>query len=168
MKPINTLVAILFTSLLSSPSWSATLSDLVVLEGLYYDKVSNAPYTGTVVGDKQGSLKNGKKEASWIYRGISQVRLKGRYKNGEKEGVWLYWHKYQVRFRGQYKNGKRDGDWVYWKNGRVYLKGHYKNGEQYGAAVGYSEDGTVNKVAQENFKDAIKISDLVISTLTKG
>jgi len=168
MKPINTLVAILFLLLLSSPSWSETFSDLVLQHGLYYNKSSNAPYTGAVIGDKQGFFKNGKKEASWIYRGISQVRLKGRYRNGEKEGVWLYWHKYQVRFRGRYKNGKRDGDWVYWKNGRVYLKGHYKNGEQYGAAVGYSEDGTVNKVAQENFKDAIKISDLVISTLTKG
>jgi antitoxin component YwqK of YwqJK toxin-antitoxin module len=168
MKPINTLVAILFTSLLSAPSWSETLSDLVVRDGLYYNKDSNAPYTGTVVGDKQGSLKNGKKEASWVYRGISQVRLKGRYKNGEKEGVWLYWDKYQVRFRGYYKNGKREGDWVYWNNGRVRLKGRYKNGEQDGAWICYNEDGTVNKVATEDFKDAIKISDLVLSTLTKG
>ena len=145
MKPINTLVAILFILLLSSPSWSETFSDLVLQHGLYYNKSSNAPYTGAVIGDKQGF-----------------------FKNGEKEGVWLYWHKYQIRFRGRYKNGKRDGDWVYWKNGRVRLKGRYKNGEQYGAVVGYSEDGTVSKVATENFKDAIRISDLVISTLTKG
>ena len=58
MKPINTLVALLFISLLSSPSWSMTLDDLVEREGLYYEKFTDVPFTGEVTGRKQGSFKD--------------------------------------------------------------------------------------------------------------
>jgi hypothetical protein len=50
MKPINTLLAMLFISLLSSPSWSSTLGDLVERDGLYYDKFTDVPFNGKVLG----------------------------------------------------------------------------------------------------------------------
>ena len=58
IKPINTLAAILFISLLSSPSWSATLDDLVERNGLYYEKFTDVPFSGEVTGSAQGSFKD--------------------------------------------------------------------------------------------------------------
>ncbi len=66
MKPIKTLLTILFISLLSSPSWSETLGDLVEREGLYYQKFTDVPYTGEVTGSEQGSFKIGVKDGSWL------------------------------------------------------------------------------------------------------
>jgi hypothetical protein len=60
MKLIKTLLTILVISLLSSPSWSETLDDLVVRDNLYYKKFTDVPFTGKVTGNPQGSLKNGK------------------------------------------------------------------------------------------------------------
>ena len=48
MKPINSLLAMLFVSLLSSPSWSVTIDDLVKREGIYYEKFTDVPVTGEV------------------------------------------------------------------------------------------------------------------------
>ena len=45
MKPIKTLLTILFILLLSSPSWSVTLGDLVERDGLYYEKFTDIPFT---------------------------------------------------------------------------------------------------------------------------
>ena len=59
MKPIKTLFTILFISLLSSPSWSVTLGDLVEREGIYYEKFTDVPFSGKVTGSEQGSFKNG-------------------------------------------------------------------------------------------------------------
>ena len=61
MKPIKTLLTILFISLLSSPSWSVTKGDLVEREGLYYEKFTDVPFTGEVTGVEQGSFKDGER-----------------------------------------------------------------------------------------------------------
>ena len=66
MKLIKTLLTILFISLLSSPSWSVTMDDLVEREGLYYEKFTDVPFTGKVTGDTQGSFKSGKKDGAWV------------------------------------------------------------------------------------------------------
>ncbi len=50
MKLINTLLTILFISLLSSPSWSVTFGELVERDGLYYEKFTDVPYTGKLTG----------------------------------------------------------------------------------------------------------------------
>ena len=69
MKTLTTLITILFISLLSSPSWSETLTmdDLVERNDIYYKKFTNTPFTGTVSGKNlhedltSGIFKNGKK-----------------------------------------------------------------------------------------------------------
>ena len=55
MKSINSLLAILFVSLLSSPSWSETLNDLVFRDGLYFNKYTDVPF---VIPPFLASIKN--------------------------------------------------------------------------------------------------------------
>ena len=52
MKHVITLLTIIFISLLSSPSWSETVSwdDLVERDELYYKKFTDVPFTGKVSG----------------------------------------------------------------------------------------------------------------------
>ena len=138
MKPIKTLLTILFVSLLSAPSWSVTLGDLVEREGLYYKQFTDIPFTGKVDGDKQGSFKNGQQEGAWV----------GYFENG------------QLRFKENYKNGKEEGEYIsYWGDGRLLTKGNFKNGKATVAWVVYLKDGTVLKEWTGTFKDGVKISD---------
>ena len=140
MKPINTLLAILFISL-SSPSWSMTLGDLVERDGLYYEKFTDVPFSGEVTGgfwNEQGSFKNGKRDSTWVnYHNNGQLRDKGNYKKGKEEGAWVGYH----------------------KNGRLEYKGIYKNGSIEGPWVWYESDGSVFKFLTGTYKDDVKISD---------
>ena len=103
MKLIKSLLTILFISLLSSPSWSQTMDDLVERNNLYYEKFTNVPFTGKVTGRWQGSFKNGKKEGTWV----------------------KYWNNGQLSYKANFKNGKREGDWVtYYENGQLRSKGN--------------------------------------------
>ena len=93
MKPINMLLTILFISLLSSPSWSVTIGNLVERDGLHYEKFTDIPFTGEVTGNPQGSYKNGKKDGAWVYYYPNgQVYYKGNYKNNKKEGAHIGWY----------------------------------------------------------------------------
>ena len=66
MKTLLTLPFLLL-SLISFPSWSETIEDLVVRDGLHYKKFSDVPFTGEVTGLFQGKVKNGKREGPWVY-----------------------------------------------------------------------------------------------------
>jgi hypothetical protein len=127
MKSIKTL---LFISLLSSPSWSATIDDLVQREGIYYQKFNNVPFTGKLTGREQGSFKNGKEEGAWVgYHKNGQLWYEGNYKNGKSEGTWTEYHTNgQLWSKGNYKNGRLDGVWVvYSRDGQLYSKDTYKD-----------------------------------------
>ena len=139
MKLINTLLTILFISLLSSPSWSETLGDLVERDGLYYQKFTDVPFTGKITGGSpQGSIKNGVKEGLWVqYWENGQFSVKVNYKNGKLKGALVgYWDNGQLRERGNYKDGKQESAWVgYMENGELWYKGNFRNGKQEGAWV---------------------------------
>ena len=174
MKPINTLLTILFISLLSSPSWSKSYDELVKREGLYYQRFTDVPYTGKVFGKNQGSFKNGEYDGAWVsYYKDGQLDYKGNYKNGEKDGAWVSYHNNgSLNYKGDYKNGEKDGAWVsyydyesygsldsYGSNDQLESKGNYKNGKREGTWVSYDEDGTVYTPWTGTFKDGVKISD---------
>jgi antitoxin component YwqK of YwqJK toxin-antitoxin module len=162
MKPIKTLLAMLFISLLSSPSWSETMDDLVERNDLYYEKFTNVPFTGKVTGEEQGSFKNGKREGAWVeYFENGQLKSNGHYKNGKYEGAWVFYYESgQLYTRGNYKNSKLKGAWVsYYENGQIRFKGNYKNDKEEGVWVGYNEDGTVFKPYTGTYKGGKKISD---------
>ena len=85
MKPIKTLLTILFISLLSSPSWSVTLGDLVERDGLYYEKFTDIPFTGEVTGAEQWSFKNGEGDGAWVMNRMNgQLMNKGNWKNNKR------------------------------------------------------------------------------------
>ena len=186
MKPMKTLLTILFISLLSSPSWSATMDDLVFRDGLYYEKFTDVPFTGEVTGRLQGVIKNGKEEGAWVwyyesgelwkklnvkngsiegavvdYHKNGQLSYKGNYKNGKRVGEYIFYYENgQLQSKGNYKNGGREGAWVsYYEIGQLWNKGNYKNGKRDEVWVSYNKDGTVLKEWTGTFKDGVKISD---------
>ena len=115
-----------------------TFDDLVERNDLYYEKFTDAPFTGEVTGKEHGSIENGKREGAWVTY----------YENGQ---LW---------YKGDYKSGKQEGAWVsYHKTGKLKSKGNFKNGKATGAWVGYLKDGTVFKDWTGTFKDGKKISD---------
>jgi hypothetical protein len=138
MKLFKTLLTILFISLLSSPSWSVTLGDLVKRDGIHYEKFTDVPFTGKVTGQEQGSFKNGKKVGTWVMY----------FKNGQLES------------KGNFKNGKREGTWInYWGNGQLFYKGNFKNDKYHGSWVAFNEDGSAFKSWTGTYKDGEYISD---------
>ena len=162
MKPFKTLLTILVISLLSSPSWSETIGDLVQREGIYYKQFTDVPFSGKVTGGQQGSLKNGRKDGAWVgYWSNGQLSYKENYKNGKEDGAWVhYWSNGQLWFEQNYKNGKKDGVFVsYWTNGQLNYKGNFKNDMREGAWVTYKSSGTVDKGWTGTYKDGVKISD---------
>ena len=73
------------------------------IEGVFYKKFTDVPFSGTVTGKGQGKLKNGKKEGPWVsvnYKG--QLEGTGTYKNGMKNGHWVS----DTEESGMYRNGK--------------------------------------------------------------
>ena len=186
MKLFKTLLTILFISLLSSPSWSEEMGDLVERDGIYYQKSTDVPFTGKVTGKEQGLVKNGKRDGVWIgYHENGKFGYIKNYKNGKAEGALVsYYENGQLWFQENFKNGKRDGAWVdyhrngqlslkenyrngkregasvsYWMNGQLGLKGNYKKNKKEGSWIGYHGDGTVWKKWTGTYKNGLKISD---------
>ena len=132
MKKLTSIILILFLSLLSSPSWSETLvckytgfncpeiddfEELIQVDGLFYKKFTNTPFTGKVIGgEKQGSLKDGKKVGEWVeYHDNGQLEKKVEYKDGQLEGESVgYFRNGQLWWKGQNKDGKIKGEWIYY------------------------------------------------------
>ena len=134
MKTLLTLPFLLL-SLISFPSWSETIEDLVVRDGLHYKKFSDVPFTGEVTGLFQGKVKNGKREGPWVYYyPAGQLWGKGEFKNGKKEGPWVDYHDNgQLAGKGEWRNGKKEGPWVWYNPDGTLFKqfsGVYKNGDK--------------------------------------
>ena len=162
MKLFNTILTALLITLLSSPSWSVPLEQLVKRDGLYYPKFRDVPFTGEVTGQYQGTIKNGKKHGGWLsYYDTGQLSSKGNYKNGQKEGTWvIYRTGGNIWEKGNYKNDERTGDWVgFWSNGQLMSKGNYENGDKEGTWVEFSADGTPWESLTGTYNDGVKISD---------
>ena len=104
------LLTIIFLSLLSSPSWSESYSDLVKRNGLYYAKFTDVPFSGRVTCCLiKGSIRNGKREGAWISFWVTgQLMFKGNYKNGKKEGAFAVYHSdgsLNKKRSGMFRNG---------------------------------------------------------------
>ena len=79
------LVVLLFPSLALGET--VTIYDLVEREGLHYKKFSDVPFSGKITGSEQGSIKNGKREGTWVSYledGTVNEHWTGTYRNGEK------------------------------------------------------------------------------------
>ena len=125
---------IIFTLLLTSVSWSKSIDskDLVETDGLWYEKFTNEPFTGNSTRQKQGKVKDGKKEGEWLYYSVNgKLHWKSNYKDGKLHGEWLgYDENGKLRETRIYKDGKLDGEWLWYdKNGKLYSTDIYKDGK---------------------------------------
>jgi antitoxin component YwqK of YwqJK toxin-antitoxin module len=128
----------------TSVNGGETIEDLIERDGIHYKKFSDAPFTGKITGQEQGSFKNGKRHGPWVYsRDNGQLRQKGTYKNGKRGGPWISYHDNGQLFdKGTYKNGKRGGPWIsYHDNGQLFDKGNYKDGKRHGPWDWYYDNG---------------------------
>ena len=115
MKTLLTLLTCLF---LLSPtvvlSKTVKYEDLVKTKGLYYQKSSDVPFTGTSTGKEQGKIKKGKIEGPWVeYHDNGYLGEKGNYKDGEYDGPWVSFKSdgtVNKKWTGTYKNGKKISD----------------------------------------------------------
>ena len=141
--------------LLSSPSWSETLTfdDLVVRKSLYYKKFTNIPFTGDVFGKE-------------IYKEIYGMKLgiiqSGRFKNGRRDGEWLeYYGDGELKVVKNYTDGKLDGLYQkYHLNGQLEMIGNYIIWYRINVRDGlweyFNEDGSLKKT--ETWKDGERIN----------
>jgi antitoxin component YwqK of YwqJK toxin-antitoxin module len=131
-KPLITFFTVLFC-LTSSVGWSETWDDLVKRDGIYFKKFTDVPFTGKM--DHKGSIKN------------SKINLyeQGSIKNGKKDGSWVrYYDNGQLWTKGNYKKGKKEGSWFYYyDHGQLWTKKHYKNDKLEGSFVSYFNDGYI-------------------------
>ena len=67
MKLIIRFLTILFITLLSSPSWSDTLTidELVIRKEIFYKKFTNTPFSGEISGIENGKFIQGIKDGPW-------------------------------------------------------------------------------------------------------
>jgi len=65
MKCLLIISCLLFTSI----SWSKDIpiTDLLLRDGLYYEKFTDVSFTGNVVGEKQGKISKGKRDGEWLF-----------------------------------------------------------------------------------------------------
>ena len=130
------LMVFLFPSFALAASRGLEMDDLVIREGLYYEKFTDVPFSGKIEGLQRGSFKDGKKDGPWV----------AYHDNG------------QLYYRGTFKDGERDGPWVaYRDNGQLSSEGTYKDGKKDGLWVSYHEDGTVNEAYTGTYKDGVKV-----------
>jgi len=128
----------------TSVNGGETIEGLIERDGIHYKKFSDAPFTGKIAGQEQGSFKNGKRRGPWLtYHENGQLSTKVTYKNGQEDGAWVSYHDNgQLRGKGTYKNGKPVGPWVrHHENGQLAWKGAYKDGQMDGPWVWYHENG---------------------------
>ena len=107
--------------------------DLIISnqDGLFYERLTDVPFTGEVTGKEQGKISKGKREGEWLwYFENGQLKYKSNFKDGKQEGEFLY----------------------YYENGQLWIKNNYKNGKLEGERLVYYENGQLEKT--EIYKDA--------------
>ncbi|OUT79433.1 MAG: hypothetical protein CBB82_01185 [Betaproteobacteria bacterium TMED22] len=151
---IITLISLL---LVPTYSWSESMENLVLRDGLFYQRSSSTPYTGELDDKRsQGSIVNGRQVGAWIaYWKNGQISSRGNYKNGEQNGSWLYYYDNGSLWSEEsWKKGIQDGPWItYWDNGQLKSKGNYKNGKREGPWVSYWKNGEISEWESGTFKN---------------
>ena len=133
-------------------------NDLVSREGIYYENFSDLPFTGRVVGQWEGSFKEGRKNGPWVtYYENKKVLARGAYNNGKREGLWVTFYKNgQLYFKASYKNDEADGPYfVYYSNGQLMEKGFFVKGKMEGLSHSYSINGWLFK--KGNYKNDMRV-----------
>ena len=93
----------------STLAWSKDVSidDLVERDGLYYEKFTDVPFTGNIVGKIQAKINQGLIDGPWLeYHDNGQLKIRKHYKDGNRDGEYLnYYENGQLRIKQNFKNG---------------------------------------------------------------
>ena len=109
LAPILLLVLLFPTLALGE---EVTLDDLVIRDGLYYQKFTDEPYDGEVTGQEQGSFSDGKRDGPWVkYHDNGQLSMKGTYKDGNEDGLWTCYDATGMELREEYLVEERSEKW---------------------------------------------------------
>ena len=88
------------------------MENLILRDGLFYERSSNTPYTGKL-DDKRsrGSIVDGKQDGPWVaYWKNGQLSSKGIYQLGKQIGSWFYYFDNgNLLSQESWKEGKQDG-----------------------------------------------------------
>ena len=137
---------IIFTLLLTSVGWSKDVdfNDLVYRDGFWYEKFSNKPFNGKVIGRHQGKIKNGLNEGQHlVFFENGQLNQTQNWKDGKLDGeVLLYYENGKLKLKANYKNGNEEGEWLHYRsNGKLWRKYYYKDGKKDGKWTWYDKYG---------------------------
>ena len=128
-----TLIIIFLISIVPFPCLGVEFDKLIERDGLYYKSSSDDPFTGTVIGEQQGYMHNGKREGYWrFFYGDNVLKATGNYKHGMQNGKFTIYHdNSQILYQGNYLEGKKEGLFnFYYKDGRINKQksGIYRDG----------------------------------------
>jgi hypothetical protein len=84
-------------------------TELIQRGEAFYEKFSDTPFTGKVIGREQGAMKNGIREGNWLfYYESGQLLLRVHYINGKKSGEeTTYYENGTILSKGEYQDDKR-------------------------------------------------------------
>ena len=153
-----------------SPVQAVTMSDLVQRDGLFFEKFSDVPFTGSVEGKNvsggtafpgyvKGEIVEGVEQGTWRgYHDNGQLLFRGDLKDGKRAGEWVYYSADGTMLeKGRYKDDLRNGVWSsYYKSGQIKSKGIFDQGVQTGIWELYSKSGDLD------FKGDIKVRKRLI------
>ena len=156
-------ISFFFLSLNSFPTWGASMADLVLRDGLFYERLEDVPFSGELNDERtKGVISKGKQEGLWtVYWINGTLSSKGHYKDGKNEGTWVHYHDNgQLWTSESWKNGRQSGlSITYWDNGTIRSKGTYKNGKREGSWTSYWKNGEISEWETGEFKNGLRIGN---------
>ena len=129
----------------SIPSFSETMENLVLRDGLYHQLSSEQPFSGEITGKNQGYFKDGLRHGVWVhFHDNGEVKSQGRFQDGLKHGSWIgFYENGQLFYKGRYVEGKKYGLWVsYYDDETLFYQGSFEDGKETGLWKGFNPDGT--------------------------
>jgi len=133
-----------------------TIDDLYILEGRYYKKFTDAPFSGELKeGKSQGKIRAGKMEGKWtFYHDNGQISGRAYYKNGEPDGeIRDYDLNGKLNATINFQSGKLAGKFVMYKDGNVIFEREYKNDVLDGKEITYWTGSPTGRIRDEiNYK----------------
>ena len=125
------------------------------LDGIYYKKFTDTPYTGKVIGHEKGYINEGKRDGAWVtYDDNGKISSKGNYNNGVKKGSWIedsiwttVYKDGKLFTKGKIINGKKQGLWKqYYSSGVINFTTEYSNGVKNGSWLSYHNNGKLKSL----------------------
>ena len=107
-------------------------NNLVIREGIWFEKFSDNPYSGDVVGKEKGKMIKGQKTGEWVsfFGYENYFRVKENYKKGKLHGKQLKFIESSGKLHSKqiYKNGKIIESYEYHDTGEIRKHNKYING----------------------------------------